>query len=232
MPLGPAVVVATLAVLIAFEPRQPAAGRPPRRRLPGRRGRRRPDPRRDRRRHDDHASLAPRLQVDRGLRLPPDPCRRDGPRGHRERPRRKLGRGTRRHLRFTLRGIDRRPLRRPSRSHRRPATLRRASRPLPGGPRPHHLHLPRSLRPRPTESDLGATSGGRASGGPVRRSAVGPAGGRPPDMAGNRERRRPRRRRSLPRDPDRGGRIRVVPWCVLSNAPVPGSTSVRPGAPC
>ena len=32
---------------------------------------------------------------------------------------------------------------------------------------------------------------------------------------GNRERRRPRRRRSLPRDPDRGGRIRVVPWCVL-----------------
>ena len=43
--------------------------------------------------------------------------------------------------------------------------------------------------------------------------------------AWNYERRRPRRRRSLPRDPDRGGGSGPYPWCVPSNAPVPCSSS-------
>ena len=62
-----------------LEPDPPAAGRASGRRISGRRGSRRPDPRRDRRRHADHASLDPRLQVDRGVRVPADPCRRVGP---------------------------------------------------------------------------------------------------------------------------------------------------------
>ena len=120
VPLGPAVVVATLAVLVAWNlVNQPPAVHPdggfPAAEAAGAR-----------------ILAATGAGTTITLRSLPDfksteayayPLIRAGaigPGGHRQRPRRKLGRRTGRHLRLAVRRSDRGALRRPSRSHRRP----------------------------------------------------------------------------------------------------------------
>ena len=204
VPVGPAVVVVGLALLIGFNLLNQPPAVSSRRRLPGRRGRRgtgsSPRPARARR---SRFARSPTSSRPRPMRIP---LIRAGASVLAD-----TGSGPVASSDGALVVICDSlfeesigaPCGGPAEATSRPPTDSASRRPLPGRARPHDLGL-----------------SGRAG---VHAVAIG---------AGNRERRRPRRRRSLPRDPDRGGRIRVVPWCVLSNAPVPGSMCVRPGAPC
>ena len=125
-----------------LEPCQPAAGGPSGPRFPGCRGGGGQDRHGGRRRPTD-APIPARIQVDRGIRLPVGPRRRD--RAPRQAPaRRHPGERARGHLRCAVRGGDRGTVRRAGRGDGRTAgSLWRADRSVRGRAGSHDLRLSR-----------------------------------------------------------------------------------------